>query len=550
MEFPNFLMSVYFGDLNRKLLHGYQGLVADEKTEGIIAQFLDLSRQYPARTIEESGRVPRELVEKLKAIKFFGLNIPAEYGGLGLNLLQYLKVAEVVATNNMDLGFTALAHLSIGAKGLVLFGTEEQKQKYLPKAASGDMIFSFALTEPKTGSDAQHIETRATLSEDGQSYILNGTKAYITNANYAGAMTVFAQLDPANPGFLGAFVIETTWKGVKIGREIDKMGLKASSTAAVHFKNVRVPKENMIGRPGDGFKIAMTILNYGRLALGAASAGLIGQSLKDMLKRSGSRKQFGVPLHQFELIQEMIVRAEVNGFIVSTMTAFTASMLERNPQAAVAIESSHCKMFGTTKAWESLYDALQTAGGSGYLSTHPYEKRMRDFRVTTIFEGTTEIHSMYPALYAMRGLTKKMQKLKWGKLGRFAFLVRSLLARSKWAVTDDDKTMRRALKVARGHARRVRTLMLAGILLFGRAMLQKQFLLRRITYLSIYLLGLLAAMAEIESARKRGKDCQKEMQLLAFFTEEARLYRKHHSNLFATRKERLHKRIIGIYELS
>jgi len=370
--------------------------------------------------------------------------------------------------------------------------------------------------------------------------------AYITNANYADAMTVFAQLDPANSGHLGAFVIETTWEGVKIGKEIPKMGLKASSTAAVYFKDVRVPKENMIGKPGEGFKIAMTILNYGRLALGAASAGLIGQSLKDMLKRSGSRQQFGVPIHQFELIQEMMVRAEVNGFIVSTMTAFAASMLERNPQAAVAIESSHCKMFGTTKAWGTIYDALQMAGGSGYLSTHPYEKRMRDFRVTTIFEGTTEIHSMYPALYAIRGLTKKLQNLKWGKLGQFAFLVRSLLVRSKWDVTYDDKTMRKALRVARGQARQVRTLMIGGVLFFGRRMLQKQFLLRRITYLSIYLFGLLAALAQIESARKTGKGCQKEMQLLAFFTEEARLFRKHHSNLFVTRKERLHNRIIGM----
>ena len=147
-------------------------------------------------------------------------------------------------------------------------------------------------------------------------------------------------------------------------------------------------------------------------------------------------------------------------------------------------------MFGTTKAWGTIYDALQMAGGSGYLSTHPFEKRMRDFRVTTIFEGTTEIHSMYPALYAIRGLTKKLQNLKWGKLGQFAFLVRSVMVRSKWDVTYDDKTMRKALRVARGHARQVRTLMIGGVLFFGRRILQKQFLLRRITYLSIYLFGL------------------------------------------------------------
>jgi acyl-CoA dehydrogenase family protein 9 len=151
----------------------------------------------------------------------------------------------------------------------------------------------------------------------------------------------------------------------------------------------------------------MTILNYGRLALGAASAGMMKQSLRDMVKRSAGRTQFGVPINQFELIQEKLVKAHVNGYVSSAITAFTAGMLETNPLATVAMESSHCKLFGTTRAWDTLYDALQVAGGSGYLSTQPYEKRMRDFRVTTIFEGTTEIHSIYPALFVLRTLIKQ-----------------------------------------------------------------------------------------------------------------------------------------------
>ena len=187
-----------------------------------------------------------------------------------------------MATQNLDLGFTALAHLSIGTKGILLFGTEEQKRKYLVPAASGHMIFSYALTEPRIGSDAKNIETTAVLDDNGEYYILNGQNTYITNANYAGGLTVFAQLDPQHPGVLGAFVVETAWDGIKIGQEMPKMGLKASSTAAIKFTDVRVSKENLLGQPGDGFKIAMTILNFGRLALGAASSGVMKLSLKDM----------------------------------------------------------------------------------------------------------------------------------------------------------------------------------------------------------------------------------------------------------------------------
>ncbi|MEJ2658458.1 MAG: acyl-CoA dehydrogenase family protein [Desulfobacterales bacterium] len=408
IRFDNFLADIYFGHLNKDIFYGYKDSMEDERTCNFIEQYLKISRQYPPRQLEADGGLSLELLEKLKAIGFFGLNIPTDYGGAGLRLRQYLKIVEVVAPRSLPMGFTFLAHLSIGVKGIVLFGNERQKHYYLPKAASGDLIFSYALTEPKHGSDAKNIETTATLSEDGQHYILNGGKAYITNANYAKAMTVFAQLDPHRPGFMGAFIVETGWEGVSIGKDIPKMGLKASSTAAVHFKDVHVPKENLLGRPGDGFKIAMTILNYGRLGLGAASVGTLNQAVEDMLKRSKNRVQFSRPIQDYELVQEKIVTARVNSSVISAMTAFTAAMLEDNPLTPVAIESSHCKLFGTTRAWNSLYDVLQVFGGSGYLSTQPHEMRMRDFRVTTIFEGTSEIHSIYPALFVIRALTKPL----------------------------------------------------------------------------------------------------------------------------------------------
>lgn len=543
MSYENFLTSTYFGRLNNAVFDGFRDLEADDKTQKIIDEYLKVSRQYPEHRIEEEGTLSKELLRKLGKIEFFGLNIPNAYGGVGLNLWQYLKMIEETTPHNMVLGFTALAHLSIGVKGIILFGSTEQKKKYLVPAAAGEMIFAYALTEPKTGSDAQNIETNAVLSENGMFYTLNGQKTYITNANYAGAMTVFAQMDPSRPGFMGAFIVETAWDGVKIGKDMPKMGLKASSTAAVQFKNVKVPKENLLGQPGDGFKIAMTILNYGRLALGAASSGMMRQSLQDMVKRSSSRTQFEVSINQFELVQEMMVKAKVNSYVASAMTAFAAGMLEENALAPVAVESSHCKLFGTNRAWDTLYDALQVAGGSGYLATQPYEKRMRDFRVTTIFEGTTEIHSIYPALFMMRSLKKHILTKYTGKLSQLVFLIKEIFRGKILDKKFHHKKMVEAAKVANTMAKSIRFNIIIGFLFYGEKIVQRQFFLRRITCFSIYFFGILALLARIESIRKSGGQIAEDLNLLVFFVEEARQYRRQNKGLFLDKKERIHRKI-------
>ena len=543
MTYENFLINAYFGSLDTDRFNNFREFEADETTQGIIQKYLEVNSEYPASYLEEKGTLPADLMKKLGRNDFFGLTIPREYGGVGLSLRQYLHIVEALVSQNMSLGILALAHLSIGIKGIMLFGNEEQKRKYLVPAASGEMIFSYALTEPQTGSDARNIRTVAAVSEDGNHFILNGSKTYITNANYAGGLTVFAQLDPDKPGFMGAFIVETAWDGVKIGKDMPKMGLKASSTASIQFQDVKVPKENLLGRPGDGFKIAMVILNYGRLALGAASVGMMKQSLLDMADRAAGRTQFGVPINQFELIQEKMVKAKVHEYVASAMTDFTAGMLESNPAASVAIESSHCKLFGTTRAWDTIYDALQVAGGSGYLTTQPYEKRMRDFRVATIFEGTTEIHSVYPALLVLRTLRKRLQDDASGRLSQIIALVKEMFRRTRWPFAFDEKIMNRAARFAKSSARRIRLMILVGFLIYGRAITHKQFFLRRITTLSIYIYGIIAVLAKLEAARKSGRSINADLNVLAYFLEEARQIRKLNQRVFSTRQERLHQKI-------
>ncbi len=534
MKFNQFLLDFYFGHYNDELLRNYTVIDKDEKTDAIIAAFHELSKEYPPTTLEEKGIIPKELFESLKGIGFFGLSIPEAYGGLGLSLEQYLRIVEGVS-NDMALGILSLAHLSIGTKGIVLFGNEEQKQKYLKKAASGEMIFCYALTEPKFGSDAKNIETQATLSEDGSYYQLNGTKAYITNANYAGGITLFAQLDPKKKGFLGAFIVETAWDGVEIGKDMTKMGLKVSSTALIHLKNVKVPVQNMLGKPGDGFKIAMTILNFGRLALGAASIGLMKLSIDDMLKRAETRKQFGVPIANYQLIQEKIIKAKAYSTIISAMTHFTATIIEDNPQIRVAMESAHTKLFSTNKAWEILYDAMQVAGGSGYLSTQPYEKRMRDFRVTTIFEGTTEIHSIYPPLLAINALQKAMSK----SAKKYFFLLRLLMRSTDLRISHRSKTTKMAVRLIKKMTKRIRFLIIMGMFYYRKQIIHHQYFLRRITTLSVHVYGMLAQLKRIQSLKLSGKEILEEEEILEYFIDKSREVFKLNNFLKPSKLERI-----------
>ncbi|MEJ2726113.1 MAG: acyl-CoA dehydrogenase family protein [Deltaproteobacteria bacterium] len=549
MEPHPFLPDAYFDAIDAKAVYDFKDLETDEKVEEVIGRYEALSDEYPPELLDRKGAVPDEILRKLKAIEFFGLSIPREYGGLGFDLRQYLRVVEKISCRDMALAILCLAHLSIGTKGIVLYGNDDQKTRYLTPAARGEMIFAFALTEPKTGSDAKNLETSAFLAPDRKHNILNGQKTYITNAKYAGGLTVFAQMDPGRPGFMGAFIVETSWEGVKVGRDMPKMGLKASSTAPIQFRDVRVPVDNLLGKPGDGFKIAMQVLNYGRLALGAASAGMMAQSFEDMKKRAAGRRQFGVPIDRFELIQEKMVKAKVHGYVASAMTAFTAGMLTDNPGLRVAVESSHCKLFGTTQAWDTLYDALQTAGGAGYLSTLPYEKRMRDFRVSTVFEGTTEIHSIYPALYLLNLLSKRMRAAGRRKPSQVAFLLKGLFRRTPWRLHFKAGVMGQAARFARSSARRIRFMLYAGSLLYGKRLVQKQFFLRRITLLSLYFYGLICVLAKLQAVKKTGRGVGEELIMLGYFLEEARQSRKRYGGFFPSRLEILNKRIMeGIRE--
>lgn len=541
-----FLEELYTGSFRSDLCYHDFRRIDERKVQAFLDSYHEATKDYQVNSLEEAGTIPGELLERLKKTGIFGLLIEKEYGGLGLTVSEYLRVIESMSGSDMAMVLVPLAHLSIGIKGILLFGNEEQKRRYLPKAASGEMIFGYALTEPNVGSDAQHIETTARLSGDeeagGTHYVLDGTKTYITNANYAGGYTVFAQLDPEKPGTMGAFIVERSWDGVSVGKDMPKMGLKVSSTAMIRFKNVRVPKENMIGAEGDGFRIAMNILNYGRLGLGASSAGLMRRSLADMTQRATSRRQFGAPIREFQLIQEKLVRAKAHAFASSAITYFTAALLERNPLMNVAMESSHCKLYGTNRCWDTLYDALQTAGGSGYLSTQPYEKRMRDFRVTTIFEGTTEIHSIYPPLALFRSAGKELRGK--GMFGKWRVLRRLTRSYGLARMNESRPELHEAVRVAARSERSFRRLLRYGLVNFGKEIVREEFFLRRMTELSVSLFTLIAGVAYIKG--RFGNDLpEEELASLSYLVAEARETEHRNRRTSPTGVEEAHARLFS-----
>ncbi len=343
--------------------------------------------------VAENDRLPEDIISQMRELGLFGLTIPEAYGGLGLTMEEEVIVA-------FELGRTSPAFRSligtnngIGSSGLVIDGTEEQKQKYLPRLASGEIIGSFCLTEPESGSDAASLRT--TAIKDGDSYVLNGTKRYITNAPQAGIFTVMARTDPDNKrsGGISAFIVESDTPGITLGKIDKKMGQKGAHTCDVIFDNCIVPADALIGGvEGVGFKTAMKVLDKGRLHIAAASTGAATRMLDDALRYAVERKQFGQAIAHFQLIQAMLADSKAEIYAAKSMV-LDASRL-RDEGKDVITESSCAKMFATEMCGRVADRAVQIHGGAGYIADYGIERFYRDVRLYRLYEGTTQIQQI------------------------------------------------------------------------------------------------------------------------------------------------------------
>ena len=382
-------------------------MIRDQETLSLLLDTLSRfvrERLIPAEnTVAETDEIPADIVAEMRELGLFGLCIPEEYGGLGLTMEEEVLAAFAIARTSPAFRSLIGTNNGIGSQGLIVDGTPEQKRHYLPKLASGELIASFALTEPGSGSDAASLRTSAV--RDGDHYILNGAKRFITNAPEAGIYTVMARTNPEikGAGGISAFIVEQGAPGLSLGKRDHKMGQKGAHTCDVLFDNCRVPAANIIGgKEGVGFKTAMKVLDKGRLHIAAICVGAAERMLDDALRYACERQQFGKPIGEFQLIQAMLADSKAEIYAARSMILDAAR--RRDNREDVSTEASCCKLFASEMCGRVADRAVQIHGGAGYVADYAVERFYRDVRLFRIYEGTTQIQQLVIARNMIREL--------------------------------------------------------------------------------------------------------------------------------------------------
>lgn len=362
-----------------------------EMMRGLFRDFAQNEVKPLAQEIDETERFPMETVEKMAKYGFMGLPIPREYGGQGCDSLAYAMCVEELAKVCGTTSVIVSAHTSLCMNPILKFGTEEQKQKYLPDLASGKKIGAFGLTEPGAGTDASGQQTKAVL--EGDHYVINGSKIFITNGGVADVFVIFAMTDKSlgNKG-ISAFIVEKEFPGFSIGTHEKKMGIKASSTTELIFQDMIVPKENLLGQEGKGFSIAMQTLDGGRVGIASQALGLAAGALENTIAYTKERKQFGRFISQFQNTQFQL--ADMNTKVEAARLLVYKAAVAEDTQKVFSLEAATAKLYAAEVAMEVTTKAVQLHGGYGYTREYDVERMMRDAKITEIYEGTSEVQKM------------------------------------------------------------------------------------------------------------------------------------------------------------
>merc|ERR1719373_840373 len=442
----SFAQNIFRGMIETEQVFPYPIALDEEQREN-----LEMLVPIAERVMEEQNdpllndqleTVPEDTVNALRELGAFGLQVPVELDGVGLTNTQYARLTEVVGGNDLGVGIFIGAHQSIGFKGILLCGTDEQKAKYLPKLATGENFAAFALTEPSSGSDAGSIKTRAELSKDGKHWILNGGKIWISNGGIAEIFTVFAKTPITDEATgtvtekVSAFIVERSFGGVTNGPPEKKMGIKCSNTAEVYFENTPVPVENVLQNPGDGFKVAMQILNNGRFGMGAALSGTMRTVIQKACEHATARVQFGSRIDGYGAIQEKIAKMSMIHYATESMAYMVAGTMDAGYDD-YQLEAAISKIFASEAAWFVTDEAIQILGGNGYMRALGLEKVMRDLRIFRIFEGTNDILRLFVALTGIQyagGHLRELQKAISNPVGNFGVVLGEVAKRGKGAI--------------------------------------------------------------------------------------------------------------------
>jgi alkylation response protein AidB-like acyl-CoA dehydrogenase len=368
-----------------------------------LRQFLD-EHLDPAE-IDRKADIPRSVIDGLGRVGVLGMTAPKEYGGRGFSQMANCRILEEIGRRCASTSVFVNAHHSIGIRALLLFGTHEQKQRWLPKLSTGEQLGAFALTEKEAGSDAANVQMQARPSEDGSHFILNGEKRYITNAAIADVLTVMARtpVPGSDKTAITAFLVTPDMPGFEmLEARMPKMGIRGTATGRFALRDVKVPKENILGPYGKGLKVALTVLDFGRTTFGACCTGAAKTCLRLAIEHANTRKQFNKTLGNFHLVQKKIARIAADAYAMEAMTTITAALIDRGLEDYM-LETAMLKVFTTERLWECVNDVFQIYGGTAYFVDRPLERMMRDARINQIGEGANEVLTSFIALVGMRG---------------------------------------------------------------------------------------------------------------------------------------------------
>ncbi len=533
MPESSFAKSLFHGVIAEDSLLPYPS-ISHRETDAVQALLVETrrlcDREIDARAIDEASRIPDAVVLGLRRLGLFGASLPREHGGLGLSTSATARVLEEIAGVDASVALMLGAHLALGTSGPLLFGTTGVKERYLRELASGERIGAFALSEVGAGSDAAAIETRA--DRDGEDYVLRGTKTWVTNGDIAGLFTVIARTSPkdedAKPR-LTAFVVPRQ-DGVTVGPSEPKLGVRGAATNPIALDGARVGTDHVLGDVGRGFKVAVEVLNRGRLLLASGCVGACKRLLKLSVERARTRKAFARPLDQFGLVQDKLARMMADTFALESMVYLTTGLVDRNVDD-FSVEGAICKVFGSEALLRVADEALQIAGGSGYARAQPYERMFRDARVNPIFEGTNEILRCFVALSGMQGPGEAIAEVSRamrepikgfgllsdfalrkarGKLGRDRLTrVHPCLAREAVILEEYTQDLAKNVdKVLRRH---------------GKNIAEMQYTQRRIADMAIDLFGISAVLSRTTRAiERRGEEgSRREIELATVFAAAA-----------------------------
>uniref|UniRef100_A0A8C2GCX0 Very long-chain specific acyl-CoA dehydrogenase, mitochondrial n=1 Tax=Cyprinus carpio TaxID=7962 RepID=A0A8C2GCX0_CYPCA len=458
-------------------------------------------------------KVEEHTMEGLKEMGAFGLQVPADLGGVGLTNTQYARLVEIVGMHDLGVGITLGAHQSIGFKGILLFGNPQQKEKYLPKLATGEHVAAFCLTEPASGSDAASIKTSAVRSPCGQYYTMNGSKIWISNGGIAEIFTVFAKT-PMKDEKTGemkdkitAFIVERSFGGVTHGPPEKKMGIKASNTAEVYFENVRVPAECVLGEVGGGFKVAMNILNNGRFGMAAALSGTMKGVIAKAVDHAANRTQFGNKIHNYGAIQEKMARMAMLQYVTESMAYMVSGNMDSGA-TEFQIEAAISKIFASEAAWLVTDECIQVMGGMGFMKDAGVERVLRDLRIFRIFEGTNDILRLFVALNGFQNAgnqLKSLQKALKNPFGNAGVLATEITKRAKRkAGLGTGLTLQGTVHPDKAVVLQFGAVIEELLLKHGKRIIDEQFVLKRVADCAIDLYAMVVVLSRASRSLSQG----------------------------------------------